>query len=257
MIIKFINKITFLIKFMFDSNLFYKKSRSQNNNKENIILDYLSNFIENKNFIEIGFHHLEFNCISLVKKNFRGLMIDGGRPINILLLKFITFILRKDITIIRKYLTRDNILESMRFKNIGCLSLDIDGNDYWILKKIINENICPEVIITEYNASFLYKSISVPYDESFDRKTKHISGFYHGASLSAFYKLLRVKNYHLVKIIGGANAVFVNEDIIKKTGLTSFLPDAIYEECFFRNKWSNTTAKEQFEIIKHLKLENV
>ena len=145
----------------------------------------------------------------------------------------------------------------MRFKNIGCLSLDIDGNDYWILKKIINENICPEVIITEYNASFLYKSISVPYDESFDRKTKHISGFYHGASLSAFYKLLRAKNYHLVKIIGGANAVFVNEDIIKKTGLTSFLPDAIYEECFFRNKWSNTTAKEQFEIIKHLKLENV
>ena len=60
----------------------------------------------------------------------------------------------------------------MRFKNIGCLSLDIDGNDYWILKKIINENICPEVIITEYNASFLDKSISVPYDESFDRKTQ-------------------------------------------------------------------------------------
>ena len=72
-----------------------------------------------------------------------------------------------------------------------------------------------------------------------------------------FINFYEVKNYHLVKIIGGANAVFVNEDIIKKTGLTSFLPDAIYEECFFRNKWSNTTAKEQFEIIKHLKLENV
>ena len=257
MIIKFINKIIFLIKFTFDSELFYKTSKSQNENRENIFLDYLSNFIVNKSFIEIGFHHLEFNCISLIKKNFKGLMIDGGRPINIFLLKFIIFMLKKKITILRKYLTKDNVLELISFKNIGCLSLDIDGNDYWILKKIIDENISPEVIITEYNASFLNKSISVPYDELFDRKIKHKSGFYHGASLLAFYKLLQVKNYHLVQIIGGANAVFVNENIIKKTGLVSFLPDAIYEECLFRNKWSNTTAKEQFEIIKHLKLENV
>ena len=78
-----------------------------------------------------------------------------------------------------------------------------------------------------------------------------------GLLYQPFINFYEVKNYHLVKIIGGANAIFVNEDIIKKTGLTSFLPDAIYEECFFRNKWSNTTAKEQFEIIKHLKLENV
>ena len=116
-------------------SFFTKKAEVKTIIKKIFFLDYLSNFIENKNFIEIGFHHLEFNCISLVKKNFRGLMIDGGRPINILLLKFITFILKKDITILRKYLTKDNILESIRFKNIGCLSLDIDGNDYWILKK--------------------------------------------------------------------------------------------------------------------------
>ena len=257
MIIKFINKIIFFIKFLFDNKHFYKKSKSQNNNEENTFLDYLSSFINSKSFIEIGFHHLEFNCISLIKKDFNGLMIDGGRPINILLLKFITFILKKNIIILRRYLTRDNIIKSIIFKNIGCLSLDIDGNDYWILKKIINENILPEVIITEYNASFLNKSISVPYEELFDRKIKHESGFYHGASLMAFHKLLLIKDYHLVKIIGGANAVFVNADILKKTGLTSFLPDNIYEECLFRNKWSNTTAKEQFEIIKHLKFENV
>ena len=95
MIIKFINKIIFLIKFTFDSELFYKTSKSQNENRENIFLDYLSNFIVNKSFIEIGFHHLEFNCISLIKKNFKGLMIDGGRPINIFLLKFIIFMLKK------------------------------------------------------------------------------------------------------------------------------------------------------------------
>ena len=257
MIIKIINKITFLINIFFSNELFYIKCRSQNENKENIFLNYLSNFIKNKNFIEVGFHHLEFNCVGLIKKDFKGLMIDGGRLSNILLLKLIVLIIKKDIKVLRKFIITENIIQLLSFKNIGCLSLDIDGNDYWILKKIINENIFPEVIIVEYNASFLDKSISVPYDQSFDRKVKHISGFYHGASLLAFYNLLKIQNYHLVKSIGGSNAVFVNNHIIKKAKLKSFLPSEIYEECFLRNKWSNTTAKQQFEIIKNLKIENV
>ena len=257
MIIKFINKIIFLIKFLLNPQFFFKESRSQNENQENLFLNYLSDFIIKKTFIEIGFHHLEFNCISLIKKNFKGLMIDGGRPINIYILKFIIFMLRKDITILKRYLTIENVLESIKFEDIGCLSLDIDGNDYWILKKIIESNIFPEVIIVEYNASFLDKSISIPYDELFDRKKKHKSGFYHGASLSAFYKILNSKNYNLVKIIGGANAIFVNDDLLKKTKLVKHTPDKIYEECLLRNKWSNLTAKEQFEIIRHLEVKIV
>ena len=257
MIIKFINKIFFLIKFLLNPQFFFKASRSQNENQENLFLNYLSDFITKKTFIEIGFHHLEFNCISLIKKNFKGLMIDGGRSINIYILKFIIFILRKDITILKKYLTIDNVLESIKFEDIGCLSLDIDGNDYWILKKIIESNIFPEVIIVEYNASFLDKNISIPYENLFDRKKKHKSGFYHGASLSAFYKILNSKNYNLVKIIGGANAIFVNDDLLKKTKLVKHTPDKLYEECLLRNKWSKTDAKTQYKLIKNLKFKNV
>ncbi len=257
MVIKFINKIIFLIKFLLNPQFFFKESRSQNENQENLFLNYLSEFIIKKTFIEIGFHHLEFNCISLIKKNFKGLMIDGGRPINIYILKFIIFILRKDITILKRHLTIDNVLESIKFEDIGCLSIDIDGNDYWILKKIIESNIFPEVIIVEYNASFLDRSISIPYDDLFDRKKKHKSGFYHGASLSAFYKILNSKNYNLVKIIGGANAIFVNDDLLKKTKLVKHTPDKIYEECLLRNKWSKTDAKTQYQLIKKLKFKNV
>ena len=257
MIIKIINKIIFLLQIFFSNKLFFDVCKSQNNNKENIFLTYLGDFINNKNFVEIGFHHMEFNCLGLIEKNYKGLMIDGGRLTNILLLKIIFLIIKKKVKVIKKYLTLENIFQSIDFKKIGCLSLDIDGNDYWILKKIINDNILPEVIIVEYNASFLDKNISVPYDKNFDRKKKHYSGFYHGASLSAFYKLLNKSNYHLVKSIGGSNAIFINEDLFKKTSLKSYLPDEIYQECCLRNKWSNTTAIEQYEKIKHLEFENV
>ena len=257
MIIKIINKINFLLRIFFSNKLFFDVCKSQNDDNENIFLTYLADFINNKNFVEIGFHHMEFNCLGLVKKNYKGLMIDGGRLINILLLQIIFLILKKNVKVIKKYLTLENIFQSIHFKKIGCLSLDIDGNDYWILKKIINENILPEVIIVEYNASFLDKNISVPYDKNFNRKKKHFSGFYHGASLSAFYRLLNKFNYHLVKSIGGSNAIFINEELLKKTSLKSHLPEEIYQECYLRNKWSNSTAIEQYETIKHLKFENV
>ena len=37
---------------------------------------------------------------------------------------------------------------------LGVLSVDIDGNDYWILKKLLI-HFKPEIICVEYNASFL------------------------------------------------------------------------------------------------------
>ena len=61
----------------------------------------------------------------------------------------------------------------------------------------------------------------------------------------------------MVKSIGGSNAIFINEELLKKTSLKSYLPKEIYQECYLRNKWSNSTAIEQYETIKHLKFENV
>ena len=47
-------------------------------------------------------------------------------------------------------------------------AMDVDGNEYWLIDKILSKEIIPEVIITEYNASFLDYSITVPYDKDFD-----------------------------------------------------------------------------------------
>ena len=81
----------------------------------------------------------------------------------------------------------------------------------------------------------------------------HNSGFYHGASLVAFDKLLRSKNYSLVKVVGGINAFFINKQILKKSGLKKLTARKIKQENVRRKKISNMSSKKQFEKISHLK----
>ena len=116
----------------------------------------------------------------------------------------------------------------------------------------------PEVIITEYNPSFLNHNISIPYEEFFNRIEKHKSGFYHGASLKAFTNLLKKYDYSLIKCIGGTNAVFSKNSIKENKNITSYEAEEIYQEGIeLRNKWSKLDANSQFEKIKHLPFEKI
>ena len=78
--------------------------------------------------------------------------------------------------------------------DIGLLSIDVDGNDYWILEKI--NNLSPTFIVCEYNSVFgdIFK-MSIPYDQEFIRNKSHHSNLYFGASLNAFIHLLDNKGY--------------------------------------------------------------
>ena len=118
---------------------------------------------------------------------------------------------------------------------------------------MLKKKIFPEIIVVEYNSTFLNKSITVPYIKDFERFKMHNSGFYHGASLVAFDKLLRSKNYSLVKVIGGLNAFFINKQILKKSGLKKLTARKIKQENVRRKKISNMSSKKQFEKISHLK----
>ena len=172
-------------------------------------------------------------------------------------MRFLMLILKKKVSVYRKFITTENINNILEKKEIGCLSIDIDGNDYWILNTILKQNILPEVIIVEYNPSFLDKNISIPYSHKFNRLKAHKSGFYHGASLSAFEKLLKDYNYNLVKCIGGVNAIFVSDKVRLKNNLKKYLASEIYAEGHLRNKWSGLNATQQYELIKYLPIEKV
>ena len=95
-------------------------------------------------------------------------------------------------------------------QDFDLLSIDIDGNDYWVWKAL--ERYRPRVVIVEYNVFFLPETAkTIAYDAAHEwDKERH--GLYHGASLAAFDKLARDKGYVLAWTEPYCpNAIFVRE----------------------------------------------
>ena len=242
--------LIFLISLLFNKKKFISMTSSQNDNKESEFLDSLIEKLNKKEFIEFGFHPFEFNTINLMIKNYRGTLVDANYK-NVLFMRILNFFHNYKVKLVHKYLDKKNILQ-LTNKKYDIFSIDIDGNDYWLTKEILENNINFELMIVEYNSSFLDKSISVPYDPYFDRHKKHSSGWYHGASLNAFIKLFGCSGYSLVKTTGGNNAFFVKRESLKKFNLNELTFNEAFEESKLRNSWSGINAKEQFEKIKNL-----
>ena len=139
--------------------------------------------------------------------------------------------LRDRVRLRAAWVTRENV-NDLAVSNglegeIGLLSIDIDGNDYWVWEAL--EAVRPRVVVIEYNAFFgAERSITVPYDPAFDRSRKHPSGWYMGASLRALAKLGAAKGYALVGCeSNGVNAFFVRTDLLRGD-LEAVSPEAAY-----------------------------
>jgi hypothetical protein len=156
--------------------------------------------------------------------------------------------LPKRIEVRQQFLTLENLDFVATFHpELGVLSIDVDGNDYWFLEALLP--VRPHVIAVEYNASFLSASLTVPYDPVFERHRKDSSGWYHGASLSALNKLCNKHGFKLVSVAeAGGNAFFVRQE----NPLPAIDAAAAYRENRLTNEWSGSTAQEQWARIKHL-----
>ena len=92
---------------------------------------------------------------------------------------------------------------------VDIVSLDIDGNDYWVAEALDFKET--KIIVVEYNPIFGHElALTVPRDDSFNRTESHFSNLYYGASLVAFINLFKLKNYTFVgSNRAGNNAFFV------------------------------------------------
>ncbi len=115
------------------------------------------------------------------------------------------------------WVTPDNIGDLVReARDLMCqvdvFSLDVDGNDYWILEKAPLEDV--SIVVVEYNPLFgASRAISVPQNDNFDRTKAHFSWLYYGASLRAHIELLEAAGFTFVGTNrAGNNAFFVRAD---------------------------------------------
>jgi hypothetical protein len=232
-------------------------------NGEDGILQFLFSEVgaTSKNFIEFGVEDgTECNSAFLaIAMGWSGLLMDGSSENARRGRVFYSAMAPHQSDSIQfkdAWITRDNINDLIAESNlageIDLLSIDVDGNDYWIWRVI--DGIRPRVTVVEYNATFgPERSVTVPYEADFDRMRKHPTGFYHGASLAALEKLGREKGYRLVGCEStGVNAFFVHEDL----SLDS-LPPFSAREAFIPHRarlLRGYSTEQQMAEIAHLPL---
>ena len=122
--------------------------------------------------------------------------------------------------LVNAWITRENINGLIREQGfdgeIDLLSLDIDGNDYWIWEAI--DVVRPRVVVAEIQCIWgSEQAVSVPYSKEFRTQFVYQFGIYCGASLPAFVKLGKKKGYRLVGVQNlGFNAFFVADGVAEE-----------------------------------------
>jgi len=188
---------------------------------EDGILQFLVNNlrIANRTFIEFGVEDFsESNCRFLLMKDYwQGFVIDGSQA-NIARLRSAYYFWQYRLQARASFITRENVAslldESGFDKELGILSVDIDGVDWHVLQAL--QAWRPAILVVEYNDAFGHgRPVTVPYDPAFVRAEKHYSNQYWGANLPAFCHLADQRGYGLVGINGVAsNAFFVRRDLL-------------------------------------------
>ena len=186
---------------------------------EDGIIQYLINKLPtaSKTFIEFGVENYEESNTRflLLNDHWQGMVLEA-RASDIRDLQQDEIYWQYDLQAKCTWITRENInalLHDAGFgEDLGLLSIDIDGNDYWIWEAI--QSVRPWIVIVEYNSLFGLRPIAVPYREDFDRTTAHLSHLYYGASLGALQHLAAQKGYLLLgSNVWGHNAFFLRADI--------------------------------------------
>jgi hypothetical protein len=170
-----------------------------------------------RSFVEFGVENFaEANARFLLEnRGWRGLVMDGSADyMNSLRQDALYW--RHDLTAAATFITVENINQVITGNGfageLGILSVDIDGNDYWVLEAI--DCVDPVIIICEINGVFGdLKPFTIPYRPDFQRMDAHYSGQYFGCSLAAAKLVCERKGYTFIGTnTNGVNAFFIRND---------------------------------------------
>jgi len=229
--------------------------------EEDGILLYIFSVIgtTNKRVVEIcageGIECMAANLI--INHGWEGLLFDGDknnvdRGINFYASNHSTFLYPPIFK--QAWLTRENINQLIAengFKNeIDLLSLDIDGNDYYIMEAI--NVIKPRVIICEtHNVIPSDLAITIPYKSDFNRM-EDLHPDFASVSLLAMKTLLNKKGYRLIGSHRyGFNAIFMLNEVGK-----DYFPE-VSVESVHDNTYTKFRTKTAWKEVKDLPWVNI
>ncbi len=196
-------------------NSYGKKCFSQND-EDGITLEIIKRMKITKGvFAEISpGNGLENNTISLAALKWKGFWL-GSEDISF------RYKNSKNFQFLKVRITKENILEyynttlqKINENKVDVLSLDLDGNDIYVLEEILKKSEHPNLIITEYNAKF---PPPIKFKINYDPNHVWRADDYFGASLSEFTSMMDKYSYSLICCNSntGTNAFFIKNDFIE------------------------------------------
>jgi hypothetical protein len=203
-----------------------------------------------KTFVEIGANDgINSNCSNLaIHFGWSGLFFEGDKTLIERGQRFYATTptpYHPKPTYVQAIVTRENINELIESNGLNgtieLLSIDIDGNDYWVWEALTV--IQPKVVVIETHIEFGTNNIVVPYDPTYMYPGKH--PVYHGASVVAMSHLATRKGYRLV----GASDLGINQIFLRNDLLVDELPSIDPASTLWHPQ---TIASQQaFEAIKN------
>jgi hypothetical protein len=170
----------------------------------------------------------------IINHGWTALLVEGDKRLANIAREFYDQCLDTPIwqpTIVRQWVTNENVnslVEQNGFADeIDLLSLDLDGNDYWIWEALVA--VRPRVVVVEYESGFgPHRSIAQRYEPNFvwQRNRQGLPSC--GASLAAYVKLGDQKGYRLV----GANRLCFNAFFLRADVGADIFPTVQTESCF-------------------------
>jgi hypothetical protein len=145
---------------------------------------------------------------------------------------------------LRAFVTRETVNQIVRDAGFGgdidFLSIDIDGNDYWILEAL--DSIRPRVICVETHTEYGLDDFVAPYDPEFDWRSVP-AGTPIGASPVAMTKLAERLGYRLVGAnLYGFNTMYMREDLVSVEVMPTIAPDELFRHGSYGPESSRSTA---------------
>jgi hypothetical protein len=118
-------------------------------------------------------------------------------------------------------------------EDLDLLSIDIDGNDYWVWRSL--ESHRPQIVVIEYNP---YYAPPERWVMKFNPEHAWDGSTYYGASLESLCRLGKEKGYELVACDRqGNNAFFVERSLYERFNLEDNSPQVLYRPAMYKVRY--------------------
>jgi hypothetical protein len=193
----------------------YGFSSASQNEEDGILVEIFNRIgTKSKLFFEFGAGNGLQNCsLYFLLAGWHGAWVEVNKPkYEFIKQRFSFYISNTILKVSDKVVSPENVNDIAReldvYDDLDLLSIDVDGNDYFIFESV---DFRPRVIVVEYNGLFPPPHRIV---QAYDPDYVYDPATYIGASLQSLSDLADRKGYRLVATnLSGLNAFFVRDDL--------------------------------------------